>query len=174
MKTIMLSVCLIFSALALPAQDYGLYWKYKDYTGVAFSLPGFAIEIGAWFIEEKEERAFVQQVNKVRVLYFEGYSPVTEKDLKKFDRKAGRKGLEDMIYVRHGKMHARILVKERKNVIRKIVVLVQSPDEFALVTVKGRLHLNDLGRLIDEYGKEPRKDGKPVVPPEVKIPVIKI
>lgn len=167
-------ICLFFNALALQAQDYGLYWKYKDYDGVALTVPGFAIEIGSWFIEEKEERAFVQHVNKVRILYFEGYSPVTEKDLKKFDRKAKRKGLEDMIYVRHGKMHARVLIKEHKNVIRKIVVLVQSPDQFALVTVKGRLHLDDISRILEKYGDEPQKDGKPIVPPEVKIPVIRI
>lgn len=174
MKTIIITLCLFFSALTAQAQDYGLYWKYKDYDGIAFSVPGFAIEIGSWFIDEKEERNLVQKINKVRIMYFEGYSPVTEKDLKKFDRKAKRKHLEDLIYVRQGKTRVRILAKERGNTIRKVVVLVQSPTEFALVTVKGRLHWDDINRVLDEYGKEPQKDGKPVVPPEVKIPVIRI
>lgn len=59
MKPIIFAFCLFFNALALQAQDYGLYWKYKDYTGVAFSVPGFAIEIGSWFIEEKEELSLI-------------------------------------------------------------------------------------------------------------------
>ena len=174
MKTFALSFCLVFSALCTQAQDYGLYWKYKDYDGISLTVPSVAIGIGSWFVDEKEDRVLLRKINKVRLLVFEDYSPVTKKDLKKFDRKAKRKHLDDLVYVREGKTHVRIMAKERKNAIRKVVVLVQSPDEFVLVSVKGRLRWDDINRVIEKYGKEAKNDGKPIMPPGVKIPVYRI
>lgn len=167
-------LCLFFSGLAVQAQDYGLYWKYKDYDGIAFTVPSALIDIGSWFVDEKTDRVLLRKINKVRILYFEDGSPVRARDMQKFDRKAKRKHLEDMVYVREGKTRVRVLAKERRSVVRKVVVLVQSPEEFALVSVKGRLRLDDINRVIEKYGKEKKKDGKQIVPPAVKVPVYRI
>jgi len=175
MKAISFFVCLFVSAFDAQAQDYGLYWKYKDYDGsIALTVPAFAIDIGSWFLDEKTDRALVRKINKVRVIAFENGSPVTEKDLKRFDRKAKRRHLEDLIYVRQGKTHIRVMAKERGNAIRKIVVLVQSPGKFALVSVKGRFRWDDINRVIEKYGKEAKKGGKPLVPPALKVPVSRV
>lgn len=167
-------ICLFLSGLAVQAQDYGLYWKYKDYDGVSFTVPSTLIDIGSWFLKEKSDRVLLRKINKVRVMVFEDSSPVKEKDLKKFNRRAKRKHLEDLVYVREGKTHVRVLAKERRNAIRKLVVLVQSPDEFVLVSVKGKLRLDDINRVIEKYGKESKKNGKPIVPPAVKVPVSRV
>lgn len=174
MKAPIFFICLFISAFAAQGQDYGLYWKYKDYDGISLTVPSALIDIGSWFIEEKTERVMLRKINKVRVMYFEGKSPVSEKDIKRFDRRAKRRHLEELVYVREGKTHVRVLAKERRNAIRKIVVLVQSPDEFALVSVKGRLRWDDINRVIEKYGKKAQKDGKPFVPPVVKVPVSRI
>ena len=174
MKTFAFSICLLFTGLALQSQDYGLYWKYKDYDGIALTVPSVAIDIGSWFLDEKDDRELLRKINKVRLLVFEDFSPVTQKDLKRFDKKAKRKHLDDLVYVRQGKMHVRIMAKERKNAIRKVVVLVQSPEEFVLVSVKGRLRWDDINRVIEKYGKEVKEDGESIMPPGVKIPVYRI
>ncbi|HRI59927.1 MAG TPA: DUF4252 domain-containing protein [Saprospiraceae bacterium] len=174
MKTFLFSFCLIISAFSIHAQDYGLYWKYKDYDGIALTVPSAAIDVGSWFVDEKADRVLLRKINKVRVLVFEDVSPVSDKDLKKFDRKAKRKHLDDLVYVREGKTRVRIMAKEKHNAIRKVVVLVQSPDEFVLVSVKGHLRLDDINRVIEKYGKEKTEKGEPIVPPGVKIPVYKI
>lgn len=175
MKAIIFSTCLFFSAYFIQAQDFGLYWKYKDYDGISLSVPSFAIDVGSWFVGEKSERRLLRKINKVRVMYFEGASPVTEKDLRRFDRKAKRRHLEDLIYVREGKTRVRVLAKEKRNAIRKIVVLVQSPEEFVLVSVKGRLRWDDINRVVEKYGKEAKKkNGKPFVPPAAKVPVSRV
>jgi hypothetical protein len=175
MKTIALSCCLFFSALAVQAQDYGLYWKYKDYDGISLTVPSVAIDMGSWFLDEKADRVLLRKINKARIMVFEDGSPVTQKDLQRFDRKAKRKHLDDLVYVRQAKTHVRILAKERRNAIRKVVVLVQSPEEFVLVSIKGRLRLDDINRVIEKYGKEAKDhNGKPIVPPSVKIPVSRV
>lgn len=174
MKTYLIVFCLFVSASVLRAQDFGLYWKYKDYEGVSLTVPSFAIDIGSWFVKEEAESRLIRKINKVRIMYFENGSPVKERDLQRFDRKAKRRGLEDLLYVRQGKMHVRVLAKERGNAIRKIVVLMQSPREFAMVSVRGRFHWDDISRIIDKYGKAAKKDGKSLMPPAVKVPVSKI
>lgn len=175
MKTFVFSFCLLLCSIqALEAQDYGLYWKYKDYDGIAFTVPSAAIDMGSWFLDEKTDRVLLRKINKVRVMVFEEGSPVTKKDLKRFDKKAKRKHLDDLVYVREGKTHVRILARERRNAIRKVVVLVQSPDAFVLVSVKGRLRWDDINRVIEKYGKEAKKGGEPIMPPGVKIPVSRV
>ena len=159
----------------LSAQDYGLYWKYKDYTGISLTVPSVAIDMGSWFIKDKEDRQLMRHINKVRVMFFEGKSPITKRDLKKFDRKAKRKHLEELITVHTGDTDVRIMVKERRKAIRKMVVLVQTGEEFVMVSVKGKLKWNDINKVIKKYGKDIKgKDNKPIIPPSVKVPVLRV
>lgn len=175
MKAIYFFVALFFTANALQAQDHGLYWKYKDYDGaIAVSIPRWATFIGSAFVDEKEDRRLVRKVRKVRVLFFEGGSPFSQRDMKRFARKAKRRNLEELVTVRTGKTHVSVLAKERGNAIRKVVVLFSSPDGAGLVTVKGKLRFDDLNRVIEKYGKDSKKkDGKPVLPGVPKVPVIR-
>lgn len=162
----------------LNAQDYRLYWKYKDYDGaISVTVPGYVVDIGSWFLDEKADRQVARKVNKVRTLVFtEGNrSPVTQRDMRKFEKRAKRRHLEDLVLVRHEKTHVRVMIKERRNVIRKIVVLVNDPETFALVSVRGRLHIDEITRLINKYDKDEKDDkDKSVVPDVIKIPVKRI
>jgi hypothetical protein len=179
-KTILF--CFAFSLAAatlLPAQDRGLYWKYKEYDGaIAFSVPRWTVAFGSLFLDEKAERKLLRKVRRVNVLVFEDEkSPVTARDLKRFQRKAKRRNLDELVTVRSEGTHVSILGKSRGGALRKAVVLVQSPETFVLVSVRGKLRLSDLNRVIDKYGKSKKSkkdkgDDKPLVPPNVKIPVV--
>ncbi len=178
MKAIFSSICLLFLVHTLPAQDGWLYWKYKDYDGMALTVPSWVVEAGSWFMPEKQDRKLLRKVDKVRFMLFENNeNPVTDRDMKRFVRKAKRRHLEDLVVVREGKTHVRVMGKERGNALKKIVVLVNSPDEFVFVSVKGRLRWNDINRIIEKYDKEEKKknpDQKPLVPSVVKIPVSRV
>lgn len=176
MKTLLLSLCLLFAANTLSAQDGWLYWKYKDYDGMALTVPGWLVEAGSWFLPEKAERKLMRRVDKVRFMMFENdANPVSERDMKRFTRKAHRRNLEDLVVVRDGKTHVRVMGKERRNSLRKVVVLVHSPEEFVFVSVKGRLRWNDINHIMDKYDKEKKHpEDKPLVPPVVKIPVSRV
>ncbi len=173
MRTFLFSCTLLLCAPSAFSQDFGLYWKYKDYDGVALTVPAFVVEMGSWFLDEKQDRTLVRTVNKVRVMYFENGSPVSERDLRRFTRKAKRRHLEDMVMVREGKQHVHVMAKERRNALRKIVVLVQSPGEFAMVSIRGHLRWDDINRLMDKYGKGKGADPKITIPPAIKLPVKK-
>jgi hypothetical protein len=178
MKQFLFCLLCILGIQQLNAQDHRLYWKYKDYDGaISVTVPGYIVDIGSWFLDEKLDRKMARKVNKIRTLVFsnDNPNPITERDMKKFGRQAKRRHLEDLVMVRDGKTHVRVMAKERRNVIRKVVVLVNTPDTFALVSIKGRLRLDDIMHLINKYdNKDKDKDEKPMVPDVIKIPVKRV
>lgn len=175
MKAIQFVIAFFLTAQAMQAQDAGLYWKYKDYDGaIAVSVPRWATFIGSAFIDEKEDRKLVRKIRKVRVLFFEDKSPFSSRDLKRFNRKANRRNLDELVTVRTGKTFVSVRAKERNHVVKKIVVFVNSPDGSGLVTVKGRFSINELNRVIEKSNKEgKKKKGNPSIPNLPKVPVIR-
>lgn len=176
MKTIFCSLCLLFIANSVSAQDGWLYWKYKDYDGMALSVPNWIVEAGSWFLPEKAERKLLRRVDKVRFMLFENNeNPVSERDMKRFVKKANRRHLEDLVVVRDGKTNVRVMGKDRRKALRKIVVLVHSPEEFVFVSVKGHLRWNDINQIIEKYDKKNKgSEDKPLIPSVVKIPVSRV
>lgn len=177
MKTIhfLLAFTLVVCTIQLKAQDHGLYWKYKDYDGaVAIAVPRWATFLGTAFVKEKDDRKLVRKIRKVRVLYFEDDSPFSQRDLKRFAQKAKRRNLDELITVRTGKTYVNVLVKERRNAIRKVVVLMSSPEGSGLVTVKGKFRLDEINRVIEKSKKEgKKKDGNISIPNLPNVPVIR-
>lgn len=167
-KTIFITaLCLLLGEAR--AQDAGLYWKYKDYDGVAFTLPRVAIDIASAFLDEREDRVWLRHINKVRVMVFEdSRNPVTGRDLRRFQRKAARRHLEDLLMVRDGKTHIHVMAKERRSVLRKVVVLTQSPEEFVLVTLKGKLRWDDIIHALKKYKKQSREGENPLLPAVIR------
>jgi hypothetical protein len=157
MKTIISCFLLLFGIETLAAQDYQLYWKYKDFDdGINLEAPRSLITIGSWFVPAKEDRKWVRKVHRARVMFFEGANPVTKKDMVKFNKRAKKRGLEDLIYVREGgsDTQVRVMIKDRRDAIRKLVVLVSAPDEFIMVTIKGKLKWEDINRALRDYGDD--------------------
>lgn len=178
MKGLFFGLVLLLTARTAQAQDHGLYWKYKDYDGaIAVTVPGFAVHIGSWFIDGRENRQLIRKIGKVRVLVFEDGNPISDRDARRFARKAKRRGLEELMTVREGKTHIRVMAKERRNGkgLRKVVVFVNSPDDgFALISVRGRLRYDDIGRILKEYSGK-KQDGKQgPIPEVVKVPVSRV
>lgn len=173
MKKLIFVLLLIPVLMDLQAQDYGLYWKYKDYDGaIAFAVPRWAIHAGSWFVEEKADRKLVRKVRKVRVLVFEDQdNPVRDRDIKRFYKKARRKNLEEMLTVRSGKTRVAVWAKERNDAIRKIVVLVREPETFALISLRGKIPYDEIGRLLERIPKDKKgKDSpeEPLLPENVR------
>lgn len=177
MKSIFFSIIALLALQSASAQDYGLYWKYKEYDGaIAVTVPRFAVHMGSWFLDERADRKLMQKLGKVRVLFFEGGSPITDRDTRRFARKAKRRGLEELIVVRDGDTHVRVMAKERRNGkgIRKVVVFVDSDEGFALVSVRGRLRYDDLSRILREYDGRGKSPAMPNDSPVIKVPVSRV
>lgn len=165
----------LFFAPDASAQDYRLFWKYKDYDGsMSFTVPGFLPKVGSLFVKGRAERRLVRRTGKVRVMLFEKDCPVTDADVSKFARRAQNMGLDEVVTVREGKTHVRILARENGKRIRKLVVFVRDDAEFVMVSMKGRYKYSDLNALIKKYQeKSQQKDGKGKNPLPIKVPTVR-
>ena len=152
----------VFGSSALSAQDYGLYWKYKGYDGaIALTAPSWVVHAGSWFLDEKSDRKLLRKVRKVRVLVFDdGENPVDDRDMKRFTSKAKRRKLEKLLWVRSADTRVAVYAKERREAIRKVVVLVKEPETFALVSVRGKFRFEEIGKLLDRIPKDQKGDDK--------------
>lgn len=149
MKNTMLAFALLLAGTSIQAQDYHLHWKYKDYPGaITFSVSDPFIHMGSWFVEDDMERRLLNKVDKIRVMVFEEYSPLKKKDLERFHRKAAKRRLEDLVMVRSGHTHVRIMIKEKNEAIRKVVVFVQDSEAFVLAAIRGKLRYKDLNEYL--------------------------
>ena len=167
-KTIFIATLFLLAG-ELSAQDARLFWKYKDYDGVAFTVPRTGIDIVSWFLDKRDDRVWLRRINKVRVLYFEDVrNPVSDRDLQRFNRRANRRHLEELLMVRDGKTHVRVLAKERRNILRKVVLLTQTPEEFVLLSIKGKVHWDDIMQAMEKVKKEDKKDEKPLIPSVIR------
>lgn len=174
MKIFPLIVIAFLCTTSLSAQDFGLYWKYKDYDGsIAVSVPRWATFVGSAFMDEKEERQLVRKIRKARVLFFEDGTPFSQRDIKKFHRKAKRRNLDELVTVRSGKTHVSVLVKSRKETIRKVVVFFNSDEGAGVVTVKGKFNLNELNKVIQKSSEGKKKDKEISIPNLPKVPVLR-
>jgi len=176
MKSIIISLLLLFVGhFSLQAQDAWLHWKYKDYDGIAFTAGRAVFDVASFFVKDEDGGQLLSRVSKVRVLVFQDRSPITDRDMRRFERKASRHHLEDIVMVRDGKTHVRVMAKDRRSALRKLVVFVRTPEESVLFSLKGNLRWNDLQSLIDQYGGDHIKNkDKKVIPPLVKVPVSRV
>lgn len=175
MKIIYFLTAFLLTINVLQAQDYGLYWKYKDYNGaIAVSIPRWASTIATAFVEERDDRKLLRKIHKTRVLFFEEESPFTDRDMKRFVKKSKRRGLDELVTVRTEKTHVRILAKSKGNTIKKVVVLFCSSEGAGLVSLKGKFRLDEINKVIEKSRKEgKKKDGSPNIPDILKVPVIR-
>lgn len=169
------SICFLFLTLGLisgaSAQDAGIFWKYKSYNGaVALRIPGAVSGIGSLFTREPEERKLLRRMGTTRVLIFEEDSPITTRDKERFNSRARQRKLEEIITVRSGKDHFQILAKEKKGMLRKLVVFFSADEVTGLVSVRGRFRLDDLNRLVRKAAEW--SDEKPGKLP-ASVPVIR-
>jgi hypothetical protein len=166
MKPLFVCLILILAGARAQAQDLGLYWKYKEYDGaIAVTAPHWLIHAGSWFLDQKEDRKIVRKVRKVRVLTFENSdNPISGRDMERFYKKAKRRKLEELLMVRSQGTRVWVLAKERRGSIRKVVVLVDEPDTFVLVSLRGKLRYEEIGQLLDRLSKQQKGKGQPEVP----------
>ena len=112
----------------------------------------------------------LRRMGTTRVLIFEDGSPVTARDKERFNSRARHRKLEEIIAVRSGKDRFQIMAKERKGVLRKLVIFFHAEEVTGLISVRGRFRLDDLNRLIRKA--EEWTDEKPGKLP-ASVPVIR-
>jgi len=129
----------------------------KDAGAVNIALPGWLLRVGALFVsggdadeETKAALKYVKHIKKMKVLVMEDGHRVTKEESKQFLRQIQGKGMNELITIRDKEMSVNIMVKEKKDVIRKLMIFVRSDEELIMVNLKTKISMDQINDLIKE------------------------
>jgi len=161
MKTILLSLVLTLPFL-LQAQTVSInefYRKYKNINeeNVHVSLPGWIVKLGASIaktqVEEDMEKQAIdlaKKIKKLRVLTFEESNPVAPKDLERLIKKVRRENFEDLILVREKDTKVNLMIREKRDIVKNLLILVSEDDSFTMVSMKTKFKYDEIEAFINE------------------------
>ena len=142
------------AAQNMPISNFYDKYKYEENT-TKISLPGWIVRFGAWIgrkvaddEETKEALKLAKKIRFIRVLQIEDSNPVSTKDVKRLTRKLERRKFEPLLFISDGSMRTQIMVKEKDGLIRNFFLLVQEEDSFTMVSLKMKLHVDDINKVI--------------------------
>lgn len=127
-----------------------------------FTVPGWLVWFGSGIANEivKDEDIKVglrlaRKVKKLRFMIAEEHNPITQSEINSFVRQLKQNnGFEDLVYVREENTNVNILVRDKKEKIRDIVILVSEDDEFIYFNMKSKIKYKDIAEVVNHFLKK--------------------
>ncbi|MEM6700966.1 MAG: DUF4252 domain-containing protein [Bacteroidota bacterium] len=123
---------------------------------VSVSIPGFLIRLGVSIAsleaEDEAERValeIVKDVRRAKILAGDDLR-IRRSEIQGLVSDLRAEGFEELMTVKSEGSTVDIIIRERKDIIRNIVLIVNDDGEFALISLKTRLYLEDLTYLINK------------------------
>lgn len=157
MKRLTIIIILAIMAIQVHAQRAPIrsfYQKYKGMENVEnIQLSGWVLKLAATFSDEEEAGKMIRHISKLRVLTMEEDNLVSKSEFKQLLKQVRKDKFEDLMHIREDGEDVQILIREDKDRITDVLVLVYGPDSFTLLSLEGALRLKDLKDLqIDVEG----------------------
>ncbi len=134
--------------------------KWKKNT-VNFAIPGFAIKIGAKIARKHVEEESVKEALKLakgirglKVMVMEDNHGVSKTSYRRLSGKVAKGSFERLITVQSGEENIDIFIREKKDKIRNLLILVHTEDEFVFLSLKTKLKLEEISKVIKTFIKE--------------------
>jgi len=179
---------LFLISFGLEAQTPGINYFYHTYKrhedARKFSIPGWVFRLGSTIAQkhvdgegEKEAIKMAKKIKKLRLLVMENTNSVSKDDVNRMlSRAKGKEGFEDLLMVSSEGTKINMLARSKGDMIKNLLILVSEEDQFVMVSLKSKLKISDLNKLLrslqDEVdvdlGVEPPEEKKEEVPPPVK------
>ena len=189
-QSVILFLGLFLMSIGLEAQTPGInyffhtYKRHEDARKV--SIPGWVFRLGSTIaqkhVDEKEEKEAIKlakKIKKLRLLVMEDANSVSKDDINKMlSRVRSKEGFEDMLMVSSEGTKINMLVRSKGETIKNLLILVSEKDQFVMVSLKSKLKISDLNKLLSslqdevdvDLGVEPAKEEKKE---EVPLPPVK-
>lgn len=160
MKLYIIAIGLALSPLFLVAQSKSIanfMEQFSDQSdGTSISLQGFSLNLVANFTKKNTSSEVVSKINQLRMLAFSENTPVTNTDVRQLLRQMKKDQFEELIEFRHEGKNVRFMIRDKGDWITHIVMLSKSEDSFVLISLEGKVHMDELDDLnINLDGGEP-------------------
>ena len=175
MKTILISALtllpLILAAQTVSINEFYRKYKVSDEENTHLTLPGWVVKLGVGIAkgqaedkDEKQALAMGKKIGKVRILTFEDSNPVSKKDLERLTEGVRKERFEDLVMVRDEGTNVHLMIREKREKIKNLLILVNEEDSFTMVSLKSKLKYEEIQDLINKAIND--DEGEPV---EVKL-----
>ncbi len=111
---------------------------------------GALIKIGSWFIEEPATRSLVRKSRRARILYSEDDCSIPRQDVDNLIWDIKSEGYESLAMVRDGRDKVEIYVREHKDFIRNLLVIVHTDHEFVMASLDCRFTYDDIQAFLSQ------------------------
>ena len=154
MKQLITLIALMLLAQATWATDIkDVFNEFKDTPRAEYvSISPFLMKIGQCFIDEEEgpEMALAKQVRSMKVLDLSDCSPEVKARFTRRMADLDDKGYETLVRVNDEGEKVNILVKQKNDVIREMLIVCAGTDDCTLVFFKGKFKPEDIDRLVND------------------------
>ena len=125
---------------------------------VDLTLPGWLVRFGANFIDDDDLdgidiKYLGRKLGAVRIVTVEGKRNIQPSDIQRFMTDIRTEGFEDLLTVRDKSDDVRLMIRERKDFIRNIVLLVNEKSEsgdFVLLSLEGKFSMDDINKMMEK------------------------
>lgn len=161
---ILLSIVLISSCSRSPVHSFIDEYNQEDHT-MTMTVPGWLVRAGsnAAFKEMADEddqiglKEISKSLGKIRVMVAqEGVVPI--KAVKDLVISARDNKYEEYVTVREKNKIVNVMVRQEDDIVKNLLVLVSSDDEFVIAHIDADLSMNDLQKAQISWNKERDKN----------------
>lgn len=127
----------------------------RSETSMKFTIPGFLPKVSSLFIKEKETRRLVRKLGKVRLFIIdEGKTIISKEETNRLVKRLHNNGFYDFLSVKDKEDNVHFMLKEKRDKVRGVIMLVKSADDFVLISAKCRLSIDQIAQFINEHSDE--------------------
>lgn len=151
MKKILFTlVILVLSQLGYAQDSEDIFREFgNEKNAECVTISPFLMSIGKMFAKDKEDSKMLSKIKSLKVLDLEECSQSVRSRFASKMEKLRLKGYETMVQVNDEGEKVHILMKIKKDEIRKLLIVCAGTDDCALVQLKGNISKNDLAELVN-------------------------
>ncbi len=139
----------------------------RDKGTINANLPGWLVKLGVGiarpFVDDEEARIalrLARKVGKTKFLIAEEESRISQGQFMKLIRGVKKDGYEEWVTVRDGGDNVTILTRMRKDMIKRMLIVVREEDSFVLLSMKTKIKAKHLSDMINDIMALEKEDEK--------------
>ena len=119
------------------------------------SIPAWVIDLGigiaASTLEDEDEKAAIKmakKIQKIKLLVIEEENAIEKKEVQYLISKLSNQNFEPLMNIRDGGSNVTFMMREKKDKIKNLLILVSEKDEFIMLSLKTKIKVSDINKLI--------------------------